>query len=87
MVKELKNLIFIIIIILFIIFTLRFYFSDTNKKNSYRSLNNIDEKISLYSKSLPFLKNNTKDTVKYLSKTKNTKKKKYSFWNLLITDE
>ena len=87
MIKELKYLIFISIIFFFIFFTLKFYFSDENKKNSYRSLNNINKTISLYSNLLPILKNDTNNVVKYINREKNKKKKKYNFWNLLNPNE
>ena len=48
MIKEIRYLIFIIIICLFLFLISRYYFSDANKKNSYRSLKNIDEKINNY---------------------------------------
>ena len=57
MLKEIKYLIFIIIISVFIFFTGRYYFSDENLKNSYRSYKNNDEKIKLYSENLPILEN------------------------------
>ena len=57
MLKEIKYLIFIIIISVFIFFTGRYYFSDENLKNSYRSFKNNDEKIKLYSENLPVLEN------------------------------
>ena len=57
MLKEIKYLIFIIIIILFLFFTGKYYFSDENIKKSYRSYKNIDEKIKVYSKDLPILEN------------------------------
>ena len=44
MLKEIKYLIFIVIIGLFLFFTGRYYFSDENIKKSYRSYKNIDEK-------------------------------------------
>ena len=53
MIKEIKYLLFIIIILVFIFFTGKYYFSDANKKKSYRSLINIDKKINLFSQSLP----------------------------------
>ena len=56
MFKEIKYSIFLIVIFIFIFFTGKHYFSDTNKKNSFRSLNNIDQKINLYSQNLPILK-------------------------------
>jgi hypothetical protein len=45
MLKEVKYLIFLLIITLFIFFTAKYYFSDSYKKKSYRSLASINEKI------------------------------------------
>ncbi len=83
MIKEIKYFIFIIIIILFIFFTGKYYFSDSYKKKSYRSLNNNDKKLELYSLNLPVLENDTQNIIEYLKNTKTKKKKKYFFWNLL----
>ena len=49
MLKEIKYFIFTLIIFLFIGFTTRYYFSDTNKKNSFRSLNDKWARISIQS--------------------------------------
>jgi hypothetical protein len=87
MLKEIKYLIFIFVICLFLFLTGRYYFSDTNKKNSYRSLNNIDKKIAKYSKQLPILKDNTKNIIEYVEQSNNNKKKKFNFWKLLETNE
>ena len=57
MLKEIKYLIFIVIILLFIFLTGKYYFSDENIKKSYRSYKNINEKIKIYSKELPILEN------------------------------
>ena len=54
MFKELKSLTFIIIIILSIFITVKYYFSDKNIKKSYRSLNNINNKINIYVEKLQF---------------------------------
>ena len=83
MIKEIKYLIFIIIITLFIFFTGKYYFSDIHKKKAYRSLLNTDKKLKLYSKNLPILENDTKNIIKYVKNTKNKKKKKYYFWELI----
>tara|TARA_B100000767_G_scaffold218589_1_gene206527 strand:- start:2530 stop:2793 length:264 start_codon:yes stop_codon:yes gene_type:complete len=82
MIKEVKYLIFIIIIFLFIFFTSKYYFSDSHKKESYRSFISIDKKIILYSKNLPILANDTKDIIEYVKNTQIKKKKKYYFWEL-----
>ena len=83
MLKEIKNLILLLIITFFLFFTGRYYFSDTNKKNSYRSLNNIDLKINTYTKKLPVLDDDTKNIIEYTEENNNKKKKKFNFWKLL----
>ncbi|MDC6475103.1 hypothetical protein PQZ71_00465 [Candidatus Pelagibacter sp.] len=86
MLKEIKYLIFIVIIILFLFFTGKYYFSNENIKNSYRSYKNIDEKIKVYSKNLPLLKNDTENIIEYVKQTDKKKKKKFNFWKLLEND-
>ena len=76
MLKEIKYLIFIIIISLFLFFSGKYYFSDENIKNSYRSQKNIDEKIKVYAKNLPILENDTKDVIEYVKQTDKKKKEK-----------
>ena len=86
MLKEIKYLIFIIIICLFLFFTGKYYFSDENIKKSYRSYKNIDEKIKVYSKDLPILENDTQDIIEYVKQTNKKKKKKFNFWKLIEND-
>ena len=83
MLKEIKYLIFLLFICFFIFFTGKYYFSDDNKKNSFRSLSNIDKKIDIYSEKLPVLENDTKDIIQYVEKSSKDKKKKFNFWKLL----
>ncbi|MDC0167132.1 hypothetical protein OAI63_01200 [Candidatus Pelagibacter sp.] len=87
MLKEIKYLIFIIVILVFIFFTGRYYFSDENLKNSYRSYKNNDDKIKLYSENLPILENDTQDIIEYVKQTNKDKKKKFNFWKLLENDK
>ena len=87
MLKEIKYLIFIIVISVFIFFTGRYYFSDENLKNSYRSYKNNDEKIKLYTENLPILENDTQDIIEYVKQTNKDKKKKFNFWKLLENDK
>tara|TARA_Y100000992_G_C21215219_1_gene467533 strand:- start:822 stop:1082 length:261 start_codon:yes stop_codon:yes gene_type:complete len=82
MIKEIKYLVFIIIIFLFLFFTIRYYFSDNNEKRNYRSLNQINQKLNNYAKKLPILENDTQNIIQYVEQN-NTKKKKYKFWKLL----
>ena len=87
MIKELRNFIFLFIIIIFIFFTAKYYFSDSYKKKSYRSLSNINKDIEIYSKKLPTLENDTNNIIEYVKNTQSKKKKKYNFWKLLEKDE
>ena len=87
MYKEIKYLFFIILIFLFLFFIGKYYFSDAYKKKSYRSLNNIDSKISFYVKKLPILEDDSKNVVEYIEQSNNKKKKKFNFWKLLETNE
>ena len=87
MFREIKYLIFIFIICLFIFFTGRYYFSDLNKKNSYRSFNSIDNQIKTYAEKLPILEDDTKNIIEYVEQSNSKKKKKFNFWKLLEFDE
>ena len=87
MIKEIKYLIFILIIFLFLFLTGKYYFSDANKKNSYRSLNNIDKKINTYVKNLPILESDTKNIIEYVDQSNSKQKKNFNFWKLLETNE
>jgi SMC interacting uncharacterized protein involved in chromosome segregation len=86
MLKEIKYLLFIIIISLFLFFTGKYYFSDENIKKSYRSQKNIDEKIKTYAKNLPILENDTNNIIEYVKQSDKKKKKKFNFWKLLDND-
>ena len=57
------------------------------KKKSYRSLNNIENKINTYSEKLPILEDDTKNIIEYVEQTTNKKKKKFNFWKLLENNE
>ena len=87
MFKEIKYLIFIFIILLFLFLTGRYYFSDDNKKKSYRSSKTINEKIDIYVQKLPILENDTKNIIEYVEQSNNEKKKKFNFWKLLESNE
>ena len=87
MLKEIKYLIFLIIICLFLFFTGKYYFSDDFKKKSYRSLNNVEKKINVFAEKLPILDDDTKNIIEYVQQSNNKNKKKFNFWKLLDTDE
>ena len=87
MIKELKYFFYVLLIFLFIFLILKYYFSDQNKKNSYRSLKNIDEKIIQFSQNLILLNNNTNSVTEYVKKTIDKNKKNYHFWKLINNND
>ena len=87
MIKELKYFLYVITIIGFIFFILNYYFSDENKKNSYRSTKIFDNKIVKYSKTLQSLESDTEIIAEYVENTFNKDKKKYKFWELIIDND
>jgi hypothetical protein len=87
MLKELKYLFFILVISLFFFLSFKYYFSDNNKKNTYRSFKEADEKIATYSKKLVLLNNDTSDIVEYVEKRIDKNKKSYNFWQLINNNE
>ena len=86
MIKELKYVLYLIVIFFFIFFVSRYYFSNEYKKKSYRSLNLIEDKINIFSENLLILENDTKDIIEYVEYQKDNNKKKYYFWDLLKND-
>ena len=62
-------------------------FSDDNEKNFYRSLKNSDNKTIEYSKNLNTIEGDTDNIIEYVENTKNKDKKKYKFWDLIISNE
>jgi len=87
MLKELKYLLFLFTIFLFFFLSLKYYFSDDNKKNSYRSYKMLDENISNYSQNMILLKSDTIDIVEYVEKNIDKNKKNYNFWKLINNNE
>ena len=83
MLNELKYLFFLLVISLFFFLSLKYYFSDDNKKNSYRSYNQMNKKITNYAKNLILLKSDTTGIVEYVEKTIDKNKKNYNFWKLI----
>jgi cell shape-determining protein MreC len=87
MIKELKYVFYLIVVFLFIFFTAKYYFSDENKKNYYRSLKILGDKIESYTSSLPLLKSDTENIIEYVENSENQNKETYHFWILLDNNE
>ena len=63
MFKELKYVFYLLVIFLFIFFISKYYFSDQNKKKSYRSFKSIDQNVEKHLTNLPILKSDTDDII------------------------
>ena len=87
MIKELKYFLYVITIVSFIFFILNYYFSNENKKNSFRSTKSFDSKIIKYSKTLKILESDTENIIDYVENNFNEDKKKYKFWELIIDND
>ena len=87
MFKELKYVFYLLVIFLFVFFISKYYFSDQNKKNSYRSFKSIDQNVEKHLTNLPILKSDTDDIIEYVENNIDQNKKKYSFWELLTNDK
>tara|TARA_Y100000590_G_C15660110_1_gene992260 strand:+ start:268 stop:534 length:267 start_codon:yes stop_codon:yes gene_type:complete len=85
--KELKYFLYVFTILGFIIFIGNYYFSNENKKNSYRSSKLYDSKIIEIGSSLQVLESDTNNIVEYVESSSNKNKKKYKFWELLFYNE
>ena len=84
MIKK-KEIFYILSVIIFIILTVLFYFSERNIINTQkiRSMHSIKVKNKL--ENLPLMKNNTKNIIEISDEVESykKKKKKYLFWKLL----
>ena len=81
--KELKYFLYVFTILGFIIYIFTYYFSDENKKKSYRSAESFNNKINITSENLVFLKSDTDNIIEYSESNLNENKKKYKFLELL----
>ena len=86
MIKELKYFFYLLVIFVFLFFTIKYYFSDLNKKKTFRAINNLSSNIEEYSSNLKVLSNDTDNIIEYVENNLNTEKKKFYFWNLLNKD-
>jgi|TARA_B110000259_G_scaffold184843_1_gene232710 hypothetical protein len=87
MTKELKYLFYILVILLTLFLTIKYYFSDDNEKNSYRSIKKIDQIITKHSEKLILLKNDTSEILEYVERSTDKDKKNYNFWKLITNND
>jgi len=86
MLKELKYVVYLFVIFFFIFFTAKYYFSDENKKKSYRSFMSIDKKNATFASNLYILESDTENIIEYVENNVGQNKKTYHFLKLLIND-
>ena len=86
MLKEIKIIIYIISIFLFLFFCIKYYFSDDFKKKSFRIVNTIDKKILMNNNTLIILKNDTDNIIEYIAESNNDNEKEFKFFELLNED-
>ena len=83
MIKELKFFFYVFFIIIFLFLTIKFYFSNQNKKISYRTIENFEINFN----NLIIIKSDTSNIIEYPDETLSKKKKKRNFLELLINNE
>jgi len=86
MLKEIKYLIFLAVIIVFIFLSFKHYTSEENIKKTFRNYSSLENNIDIYGAKLPVLIGDTDNVVKYLNNEEGSNIKKYLFWDLLIND-
>jgi len=88
MLKEVKNVVYLLTIFFSIFFVIKFYLSENNIKRSNKIIlqhqNELDTKFS----DLPIIKDDTNDIIEYTNEIEEFKNKKQrKFWDLLKTNE
>ena len=85
MLKKIKSIFYLVLFLIFIILTTRFYFSDQNIKETNKSRAFYSVKLNSNIQNLPLLKNDTNNIIEYINDVEayKKKKKKYTFWDLI----
>ena len=85
MLKKIINIFYLTSFLIFIILTVRFYFSDQNIRETNKSRAFYSVKIDNKTQNLPLLKNDTNNIIEYINDVEVYKenKKKFTFWDLI----
>ena len=85
MLKEIKNIFYLLSFFIFIILTTSFYFSDQNVSATNKSRSLYSVKLNNDTQNLPLLKNDTSDIIEYRNDIEvyRKNKKNYKFWDLI----
>ena len=88
MFRKIKNTLFLIIFSIFTFLVTKHYFSDENVIFTNKSRSSYALQVNIDNKSLPILKNDTKNIIIYKNDVEEfTKKRKKRFWEKLIDDK
>ena len=85
MLKEIKNIFYLLSFFIFIILTTSFYFSDQNVSATNKSRSLYSVKLNNDTQNLPLLKSDTRDIIEYINDIEvyRKNKKNYKFWDLI----
>ena len=85
--RKIINILLFILIISFLLFTLRFYVSSKNIKDKSFNRINIDQILKEKIKDLPVIENDTNSVIEFNNslEKETSNEKKRSFWDLLKT--
>ena len=85
MLKEIKNIFYLLAFFIFIILTTSFYFSDQNVSATNKSRSLYSVKLNNDTQNLPLLKSDTRDIIEYRNDIEvyRKNKKNYKFWDLI----
>ena len=88
MLKEVKNVVYLLTIFFSIFFVVKFYISENNIKRSNNVIFQYSKELDKKFNNLPIIKNDTNDIIEYSNEIEEFKNKKQrKFWDLLKTDE
>ncbi len=88
MLKEVKYVVYLLVIFFFIFFVIKFYLSEDNIKWSNKVIFQYQDTLDKKFISLPIIKDDTSNITEYTNEIEDFKNKKQrKFWDLLKTGE
>jgi len=88
MLKEVRNVVYLLTIFFAIFFVTKFYISENNIKRSNKIIFQYQNELDKQFSNLPIIKDDTNDIIEYTSEIEDFKNKKQrKFWDLLKTSE
>lgn len=87
MIRELRYFFYIITILIFVSFNIKYYLSETNIKKSNRQIILLEKRSIESYGNLLILKNDTINIIEKVEKDNSSNKKKYKFFELLSNNE